>query len=84
MTIPSSMPPCSHASTTCLKFNFKFGEGEVETLQSDEGMKVRLEVGDALEGASEEGVFKIIRLQGSSKRWSPGCVNAAGKARQKW
>ena len=67
MTIPSSMPPCSHASTTCLKFNFKFGEGEVETLQSDEGMKVRLEVGDALEGASEA-VFKIIHLQRSSKR----------------
>ena len=22
-------------------------------------------------------------LQGSAKRWSPGCVNAAGKARQK-
>ena len=27
----------------------------METLQSDEGMKVRLEVGDALEGASERG-----------------------------
>ena len=24
------------------------------------------------------------QLQGSAKRWSPGCVNAAGKARQKW
>ena len=23
-------------------------------------------------------------VQGSAKRWSPGCVNAAGKARQKW
>ena len=23
-------------------------------------------------------------IQGSSKRWSPGCVNAAGNARQKW
>ena len=23
-------------------------------------------------------------LQGSAKRWSPGCVNDAGKARQKW
>ena len=23
-------------------------------------------------------------LQGSAKRWAPGCVNAAGKARQKW
>ena len=22
-------------------------------------------------------------LQGSAKRWAPGCVNAAGKARQK-
>ena len=32
-------------------------------MQSDEGMKVRLEVGDALEGASEEGVFKIIQLK---------------------
>ena len=23
------------------------------------------------------------QIQGSAKRWSPGCVNAAGKARQK-
>ena len=23
-------------------------------------------------------------VQGSAKRWSPGCVNAAGKLRQKW
>ena len=23
-------------------------------------------------------------LQGSAKRWAPGCVNAAGKAKQKW
>ena len=23
-------------------------------------------------------------IQGSAKRWAPGCVNAAGKARQKW
>ena len=23
-------------------------------------------------------------VQGSAKRWFPGCVNAAGKARQKW
>ena len=23
-------------------------------------------------------------VQGLAKRWSPGCVNAAGKARQKW
>ena len=23
-------------------------------------------------------------VQGSDKRWSPGCVSAAGKARQKW
>ena len=25
-----------------------------------------------------------ILVQGSAKRWAPGCVNAAGKARQKW
>ena len=24
-----------------------------------------------------------LSVQGSAKRWSPGCVNAAGKARQK-
>ena len=24
------------------------------------------------------------RGKGSIKRWSPGCVNAEGKARQKW
>ena len=23
-------------------------------------------------------------VQGSAKMWAPGCVNAAGKARQKW
>ena len=23
-------------------------------------------------------------IQGLAKRWSPGCVNSAGKARQKW
>ena len=23
-------------------------------------------------------------IQGPAKRWSPGCVNTAGKARQKW
>ena len=23
-------------------------------------------------------------VQGSAKKWSPGCMNAAGKARQKW
>ena len=23
-------------------------------------------------------------IQGSAKRWTPGCVNAAGEARQKW
>ena len=23
-------------------------------------------------------------MQGSAKRWAPGCVNAAGKARRKW
>ena len=28
------------------------------------------------------GYFKY--LQGSAKWWVPGCVNAAGKARQKW
>ena len=25
-----------------------------------------------------------VDIQGSAKRCSPGCVNAAGKARQKW
>ena len=25
-----------------------------------------------------------FHIQGPAKRWSPGCVNAAGKARQKW
>ena len=25
-----------------------------------------------------------VATQGSAKRWTPGCVNAAGKARQKW
>ena len=30
------------------------------------------------------GAKPIFALQGSAKRWSPGCVNAAGKARQKW
>ena len=23
-------------------------------------------------------------VQGSAKKWHPGCVNAAGKARQRW
>ena len=27
---------------------------------------------------------KLTDIQGSAKRWSPGCVNTAGKARQKW
>ena len=27
---------------------------------------------------------RLSPLQGSAKRWSPGYVNAAGKARQKW
>ena len=26
----------------------------------------------------------VYTVQGSAKRWSPGCVNAASKARQKW
>ena len=25
-----------------------------------------------------------IVLQGSAKRWTPGCVNATGKSRHKW
>ena len=25
-----------------------------------------------------------ITVQGPAKRWAPGCVNAAGKARQEW
>ena len=25
-----------------------------------------------------------VHVQGSAKRWSPGCVNDAGKGRQKW
>ena len=29
------------------------------------------------------GIDKASILQGSAKRWSPGCVNAAGKARLK-
>ena len=29
-------------------------------------------------------ICPIWNLQGSAKRWAPGCVNAAGKARQKW
>ena len=28
--------------------------------------------------------FVQVGLQGSAERWAPGCVNAAGKARQKW
>ena len=39
---------------------------------------------DALEGASTSANDFLACLQGSAKRWSPGCVNAAGKARQKW
>ena len=32
-----------------------------------------------------EGRIRIVcGAQGSAKMWSPGCVNAAGKARQKW
>ena len=27
---------------------------------------------------------KSLGILGSAKRWSPGCVNALGKARQKW
>ena len=26
----------------------------------------------------------LLHLQGSTRRWSPGCVNAACTARQKW
>ena len=32
----------------------------------------------------ESPVLKTTELQGSAKRWSPDCVNAAGKARSKW
>ena len=28
--------------------------------------------------------FSLQRVQGSAKRWAPGCVNAVGKVRQKW
>ena len=27
---------------------------------------------------------KAVSMQGLGKKWAPGCVNAAGKARQKW
>ena len=29
-------------------------------------------------------LLPIDYVQGSVKRWAPGCVNAEGKARQKW
>ena len=35
----------------------------------------------------EETVVRFLTeesVRGSAKRWAPGCVNAAGKARQKW
>ena len=34
--------------------------------------------------AAQEVLCLRVRVQGPAKRWSPGCVNTAGKLRQKW
>ena len=31
-----------------------------------------------------ENLYATEELQGLAKRWAPGCVNTAGKDRQKW
>ena len=36
------------------------------------------------EAETESASYYKKRVQGLAKRWSPGCVNAAGKNRQKW
>ena len=41
-------------------------------------------VGEAHLKNHHSAVVAMIHLEGSDKRWSPGCVNAAGKARKKW
>ena len=28
--------------------------------------------------------YSEVKVQGSTNRWAPGCVDAAGKLRQKW
>ena len=38
----------------------------------------------AVDRRKEERRLPMQALPGSGKRWSPGCVNAVGKARQKW
>ena len=45
---------------------------QLPALQADEGQALRGE---------REGK---VQVQGWAKRWSPGCVNGAGNARQKW
>ena len=32
----------------------------------------------------EDCTDSLLYVQGLAKRWSPGCVNAVGKARLKW
>ena len=34
--------------------------------------------------SGDRGNWRLPSLQGSAERWSPGCVNAAGKAGQEW
>ena len=36
------------------------------------------------EGAVKKVPSALLAVQGTAKRWSPGCVNAPGKARQQW
>ena len=42
----------------------------------------QLIIGPSAKTKAEAG--RRLTVQGSVKRWSPGCVNAAGKVRQKW
>ena len=40
--------------------------------------------GVSVESIRQSLLIHINAVQGSDKRWFPGCVNAVGKARQKW
>ena len=48
---------------------------EIRFIESDRGKR---------EGKCCSSSQGLEFLQGSAKRWVPGCMNAAGKARQKW
>ena len=39
---------------------------------------------DHSDGAAQATPYRKPEVQGSVKSWVTGCVNAAGKARQKW